>query len=52
MRDIRVSPDGESVAIRSDKDADGIEAYGVFNAVGGGFWIGAAYVEDWTVLGS
>lgn len=50
-REIRVSPDGEAIAIKSDKDPDGNEAWGVFHYKHGGAWVPFASVEDWTVLG-
>ena len=51
-RETRISPDGDEVAIRSDNDVDGNEAWGVFNAIRGGRWSSSADVEDWTVMGS
>lgn len=52
MREIRVSPDGNAVAIRSDRDIDGYEAWGVIHAVHGGSWAMGSAVEDWAELGS
>ena len=50
MREIRVSPDGESVAIRSDAPEGAWNTWGFFNAVNGGGWVGDAQVTDWTVV--
>ena len=47
MREIRVSPDGEQVAIRTDHPADDPRAWGVFKAVKGGAWVNAEVVQDW-----
>ena len=47
MREIRVSPDGNAIAIRSDNDADGNTAWGVIHAQHGGAWAPAASVEGW-----
>lgn len=52
MREIRVSPDGDAVAIRSDKDPDGNQAFGVFYATSGGAWVPADRVSTWTVVSS
>ena len=49
-REFRVSPDGDAVAISSDNDPDGREAWGVFHATRGGHWGDTAEVEDWTVI--
>jgi hypothetical protein len=54
MREIRVSPDGDSVAIRSN--ATGNLAWGVLSMeqtgarVKGSRWAGDDEVADWTVL--
>lgn len=52
MREIRVSPDGNSVAIRSDADETATNAWGVMRAVGGGYWARSTQVADWEVLSS
>jgi hypothetical protein len=49
MREIRISQDGDSVAIRSDQPADSPLAYGVFHAVHGGHWASSQDVDDWNV---
>lgn len=50
-REIRLSPDGNAVAIRSDEpDAEAITAWGVMRALKGGFWARTSQVADWTVL--
>ena len=50
MREIRVSPDGDAVAISTDNDPDGNKAFGVFYATSGGAWVPADRVATWTVL--
>jgi hypothetical protein len=50
MADVRISPDGQSVAIRSAYPEDAFNAYGVMHAQHGGHWAEAADVESWTVL--
>ena len=49
MREIRVSPDGDQVAIRGDADEDSPKAWGVMRAVGGGCWVRSSFVEGWEV---
>lgn len=50
MREIRVSPDGNSVAIRSD-NADGAwNGWGVMGIPNGGHWSAGSEIENWTVL--
>jgi len=56
MREIRVSPDGNAVAIRSDNPVDAQLAWGVLDMtrtgsrVVGGRWAASAQVADWTPL--
>lgn len=50
MREVRVSPDGQAVAIRTDNDDD--REWGVMHAIHGGAWAPASVVEDWAALGS
>lgn len=47
-REIRIAPDGQAVAIRSDRAADGNQAWGVFHYAHGGSWVPMSSVEDWT----
>lgn len=49
-REIRVSPDGNSVAVRSDFPADNWNAWGVMNAINGGHWSSSNELADWTVV--
>ena len=49
-REVRVSPDGEATAIRSDKPVDSDEAYGVIHATNGGAWVPLTQVDDWTIV--
>lgn len=49
-REIRVSPDGDSVAIRTDAGAEEWNAWGVIHAKTGAFWGWAAHVEGWEIL--
>lgn len=50
MREVRISPDGQAVAIRSDQDADGYSAWGIMHALHGGAWAPASSVDDWAVI--
>lgn len=56
MREIRVSPDGLEVAIRSNAPEDGSLAWGVLSMVQAGArvkgarWSDEAGVADWTVM--
>lgn len=50
VTDVRLSPDGKAVAIRSQFPEDGNMAYGVMNAQVGGYWMSAAKVADWTPM--
>lgn len=50
MREVRISPDGDAIAIRTDNDADGRRAWGVYHAVNGAAWAPASVVEGWTVV--
>lgn len=50
MREIRVSPDGDKVAIRGNAAADAPNAWGYFDAVNGGGWVPLTEVADWTVV--
>ena len=58
MREIRVSPDGLEVAIRSHADATGFFAWGVLSMVAAGArvkgarWSDDVGVADWTVMAS
>lgn len=47
MREIRVSPDGHAVAIKTDNSEEGRRAWGVIHAINGGSWVSAASVADW-----
>lgn len=51
-REIRISPDGQAVAIRTDWPIDGNKAFGVIHFEHGGAWVPVSQVEDWTVLGA
>jgi len=51
-REYRVSPDGDSVAVRSDFPADGPMAFGVMNAINGGYWASDGQLQDWGVVDS
>lgn len=50
-REIRLSPDGDAVAIRSDaEDAEDAKAWGVMRALRGGYWARTSQVDDWAVI--
>ena len=50
MREKRVSPDGDLVAIRTDAAEDAWNAWGVMHALNGGHWSASSAVADWTPL--
>ena len=52
VREIRVSPDGNSVAVRSDAPAEAWNAWGVMSALHGGHWSATSELADWTAVGS
>ena len=47
MREVRISPDSDAVAIRTDNDADGNQAWAVIHVRHGGAWTPAASVDGW-----
>lgn len=50
-REIRLSPDGNAVAIRTDEtDPEDIKAWGVMRALKGGYWARTSQLADWAVL--
>lgn len=49
VREVRVSPTGDAVAIRSDWAADAWNAWGVMDAINGGHWCASNAVAEWTV---
>ena len=49
-REIRVSPDGDSVAIRTDSEPDSYKAWNVTHAIDGSFWGFEMHVEGWEVI--
>lgn len=49
-REIRISPDGEMVAIRSDEPETAWDAWGVMHYRRGGHWRYGADVADWEVI--
>ena len=50
MREVRISPDGNSVAIRTDHPEGAWNEWGVMSAVNGGAWSDGVYVEGWTPI--
>lgn len=50
MPEIRVSPNGEMVAIRSNAAEDALDAWGVMHRVHGGHWCKAGDVDGWEVI--
>lgn len=46
-REIRVSPDGDAVAIRTDNPEDGRRAWGVIHVHNGSAWSPASVVDGW-----
>lgn len=50
VREVRVSPDGNAVAVRSDWAADAWNAWGVMHAINGGHWCDTNAVAEWSVV--
>lgn len=50
MREIRLSPDGEAVAIRTDESVESVKAWGVMEVGRGGYWVRDAFVDGWAVI--
>lgn len=48
-REVRISPDGDMVAVRSDWPDDAWNAWGVMHAVNGGHWCKSVDVRNWLV---
>lgn len=49
-REIRLSPDGDTVAIRSDWPEDHSNAWAIMSAINGGSWAFSSYVEEWQTI--
>ena len=49
-REVRVSVDGDSVAVRSDNAPDAWNAWAVMNAVNGGYWAQENQVAEWNIV--
>ncbi len=48
-REVRVSPDGNAVAIRSDAvDPEAYNAWGVMHSQHGGHWASTSEITGWT----
>ena len=50
MAEVRISPEGDSVAIRSENAEDSWNAWAVMNRVNGGYWAKAEQVSDWNIV--
>lgn len=50
MAEVRLSPDGNSSAIRSDAPEEDWRAWGVMDRHNGGHWAATDEVADWAVL--
>ena len=51
-REIRLSPDGISVAIRNDQasDPEAWNAWGIMNSHNGGAWLPESRISNWTTI--
>jgi len=51
-REIRISPDGISVAIRNDHvtDPESWNAWGIMDSHNGGAWLPQSRISDWTII--
>ncbi len=50
IREVRISPDGDSVAVRSDNAEDAWNAWAVMNCINGGHWSKSEQVATWAVV--
>jgi hypothetical protein len=50
MPEMRVSPDGESIAIRGENAEDAYNAWAVMNRRHGGHWSASSEVANWLPL--
>lgn len=50
IREVRISTDGDSVAVRSDNAADSWNAWAVMNCINGGYWAKEQQVSGWNVV--
>lgn len=49
-REIRVSPDGDAVAIRTDNPDSGNKAFALIHVEHGGAWVPESSIADWPVI--
>jgi hypothetical protein len=49
-REVRISPDGQTVGIRSDWPEDHEMAWGCIHAKHGGYWATTLRVADWGIV--
>lgn len=49
-REVRLSADGNAVAIRSDEASDSNKAWGVMQVGKGGYWVREGFVDGWDVI--
>lgn len=50
MPEVRISTDGNSVAIRSEHPVDAWNAWAVMNRINGGHWAKDSQVETWDIV--
>lgn len=50
IREVRISTDGDSVAVRSDHAEDAWNAWAVMNCINGGYWAKAEQVSTWDIV--
>ena len=48
MREVRISTDGNAIAIRTDNEAGAYNAWAVMHVLHGGAWCSSAEVDGWT----
>ena len=49
-REVRISPDGNMVAVRTDQPEDAWNAWGVIHHYHGGHWSDTNKLADWLVV--
>lgn len=50
MPEVRISTDGDSVAIRSENPVDAWNAWAVMNRINGGYWAKDSQVATWDIV--
>ena len=49
-REVRISPDGDSIAIKSDNAEGSWNEWACMNSINGGYWAKGNQVETWNIV--